>query len=380
MKILVYAGNGGSGGLRGYIKGFISSCYVDKTVNVVVLCTNKYYEYIEKPLPENVKVIKSDKCSVNLKTYISGNRLDDEIIKIIDNENPDIVYYMNSIIHEGTEKYVNIVGMHNQLYIDKKQLYRQKMGKTLLTLLIQGHFVIKSLKKADAVVFDSIESMNQCKDSGHNFTKGIVAYFGVEDNERTTETVFRELKKPTELLYVSTIFPYKNQVELVRGVKEIKRRGYDIKLHLVGSGPKEYVNRLKEEINQLDLKEDIILYSWVNHNEIKQMIDDKDIFVYASSIETSGFGLMEGMVRGAIIMCNNESCMPEILKEGGVLFDVHNPKSIADTFEYIIDNSEIRKQLSNRALQDSSAYTWDNHAQTIFKEFKTVLEKKESNE
>ena len=375
MKILVYAGNGGSGGLKGYIKGFLSACNIAPENEVVVLCNQGYSEYLQNSIASNVRIIICNSCTMNLSSYIKGNKMSAEAKAIIDKEKPDVVYFMNSIIHKGTENYVNVVGMHNQLYIDKKQLHRQKVGKTLLSLYIQRHFALKSLRKADAVILDSYQSLQQCRDNKIKLAKPIVAYFGVEDNERCNDVRTQKVSNPVELLYVSTIFPYKNQMDLILGIAEIKKRGYKVKLHLVGSGPKEYTEQLKERITGLGLDNEIVMYSWVDHSKVKQMIDETDIFVYASSIETSGFGLMEGMVRGAVIACNNESCMPEILGDGGLVFDVHDSQNTADIIEKLINDTLLRTELSKKALEVSSKYTWENHARTIFDSFSQLLDR-----
>lgn len=373
MKILVYAGNGGSGGLKGYIKGFLSACNVAPENEIVVLCNQEYSNYIKNGIASNVRLVICDSCAMHLSSYIKGNKISVEAKTIIDKENPDIVYFMNSIIHKGTENYMNVVGMHNQLYIDKKQLHRQKIGKTLLSLYIQRHFALKSMKKADAVILDSHHSLQQCHENNVKLDKPIIAYFGVENDERSNSVRTRDLNDPIELLYVSTIFPYKNQMDLAKGIFELKKRGYNLKLHLVGSGPQKYIKQLKTQIKELELDDEIMMYSWIEHSKIKKMIDKADFFVYASSIETSGFGLMEGMVRGAVIACNNESCMPEILGEGGLLFDVHDPKDTADALEQLISDSSLREKLSQKALAVSSQYTWENHAKTIFDNFEQVL-------
>ena len=374
MKIVVYAGSGGSGGLKGYIKGFLSSCDVDSSVEIVVICTQQLYDYVHNKSSNNVRYVISDKCNMKLKSYLMGNKLNIEIIQIIASEKPDIVYFMNSIIHRGTENYINVVGMHNQLYIDNAQLRRQKCGKELLSLYIQRYYARRSMRMANAVVFDSKHSMNQCIEEHVSFKKGIVAYFGVEEDERNDKLLRKDINSPVDLLYVATIFPYKNQLALLDGIALLKDRGYLLKLHLVGSGPEKYTNELKKKIQALDLNNEVVLYSWLDHSKVKNMIDDTDIFIYASSIETSGFGLMEGMVRGAVIMCNNESCMPEILGDGGMLFDVHNAQNTADILEKLIINQDLRTSLSAKALEYSKRYTWKNHVMDIFSNLKDLLD------
>lgn len=377
MKIVMLAGGGGSGGLKGYIKGFLSACYVLEDVTISVICTQRFSEYIKDTLASNVKLIINEASGNRLIDYIKKKPLDESIIQQIDDEHPDIVYFMSNILSAGAEKYINIIGMHNQLYIDKIQLHRQKYWKLQLSLQLHRHFALKSMKKADAVIFESQYSMQQCIDHKIKFKKGIAIHYGVVESERLDFPKSISLHAPIRLLYISTIFPYKNQIRLIHGIAELKSRGYKFTLDLVGSGPDRYVRQVKKVIAKLDLTNQVVLHNWVEHDKVKDMIDQSDIFVYASSIETSGFGLMEGMARGAVIACNQESCLPEILGDGGLLFDVNSPSSIANTLQRLIDDPILRAELSQKAYHNSLQYTWENHNRKLFDELQQWLKERQ---
>lgn len=373
MKIVMLAGNGGSGGLKGYLKGFLSACYVDLSVQITVVCTPRTEELLRGKVSENVKLIALEESNSRLLDYLLDKPLPNSVLAILEQEKPDIVYFPNSIMRKGAQKYKTVLEMHNQLYIDAKQFWRQGISKTTLSMLVQRRCAKKSMKQADVVIFDSKQSMQQAKENGVAFRKGISVYFGIEPSER--EFAFRNvpLHTPVQMIYISTIFPYKNQIPLVRGVAELKKRGVQTQLHLVGSGPAKYEEQLKAEIQKLGVAEHVVLHSWVEHDVIKRMIDESDIFVYGSSIETSGFGLMEGMARGAVIACNRESCMPEILGDGGELFDVHSKESTADTLQRLIENPELRAQYAKKAFDISAQYTWENHVKEIFKQLSKMI-------
>lgn len=372
MKIVIYAGSGGSGGLRGCYKGFLSACGALPSVRISVICTSEFGQILRPHIAPNVSLIETDASALKLSDYIKGRRMNAEIVEIIEREKPDIIYFMNGVILKGVEKYKLAVGMHNQLFVEKERLKQQRPWKVLLSLLIQRHFTLKSMKEADLVVFESQQSMDQSREKGLRFRQGVVARYGVQEQERREYPVDKPMGDPVELLYVSTILPYKNQEHLIMGLAELKRRGFATRLHLVGSGPAVHIESLKRRIAALDMEENVILYSWVDHSKIRDMIDQSDIFVYASSIETSGFGLMEGMVRGAVIACNNESCMPEILGDGGLLFDVHSAENTADVLQQLIENKNLRMELSRKALEKSAAYTWDQYARVLLSAFREL--------
>ena len=84
------------------------------------------------------------------------------------------------------------------------------------------------------------------------------------------------------------------------------------------------------------------------------------------------------MVRGAVIACNKESCMPEILGDGGLLFDVHDSQNTADVLERLIKDSGLRESLSSKAIAISEKYTWKNHVRVIFDGFNQVLDERKT--
>lgn len=375
MKIVVYAGSGGSGGLRGEIRGFLSKADVPEAENMhlFVICTRELGLWLQDYIAPNVTLIMNDEAKGRLYRMLLGNRLPASVRKQIDEIAPDIVFYMGNTIQKGSEKYLNVVGFHNQLFVDKKQMRRQRFGTTLISLLLQKYFSFQSARKADLVVFESGPSMRQARQSGLKFRNAIVANYGIRECERSAGKTDFSLHDPIRMLYISTLYPYKNQTELIRGVEEIKRRGYSVQLDLVGTGPEFYLKEIKKCIRETALTENVVLHSWVEHDRIGEMIDAADLFVYGSSIETSGFGLMEGMARGAVILANNESCIPDILQDGGLLFDVHDPKSFADAFETAVGDEALRRKLAAAASRVSAGYTWENHSRAILGAFSVLV-------
>ena len=110
----------------------------------------------------------------------------------------------------------------------------------------------------------------------------------------------------------------------------------------------------------------MVFENQVPHEKIPELIDKADVFIYASEIETSGLGLMEGMERGAVIACNRSSCLPEILGDGGLLFSADDPKDIADVVKRLSDDITLREKLSRKAREISLKYTWERHNEIIF--------------
>lgn len=370
MQIVMFAGGGGSGGLKNYIKGYLQNAEVDSSIKIFFICTPELASTLDS-VSENVSIIPDKSASRSIWDVVFNRPLNKRIIRLIEKINPDLVYFLTGIIPRSFKWKRIAIEMHNQLYINDRTLRKQGFSKTSIMLYANRRLVRKSIKKADITIFDSQQSLQQAISNDIMPRKSLFSYFGVVDEERVENlSKTYSLHTPIKFIYVSTLFPYKNQIPLLSGLKLLKDRGYDFHLDLVGSGPVKDTQKIKKHISNLGLDENVIIHGWVNHDEIKKMIDESDIFLYASSIETSGFGLMEGMVRGATIACHSESCMPEILNEGGCLFNVYSPESTADCIENLIKDEDLRRKVSSRAFEISRLYTWENHNMKIFNALK----------
>jgi len=170
-------------------------------------------------------------------------------------------------------------------------------------------------------------------------------------------------QRPVRCLYVSPIWEYKHQAEVVRAIKILRERGYDVTLTLTGGGNREGQALLEQQMQISDPEHRFIeILQFIPHEDIPELIAGADLFVFASSVETFGITLLEGMTIGMPIACSNRSSLPETLQDGGVYFDPQNDVSIADAIQLLMDDPILRKTLAARAKQLSEPYSWETCA------------------
>lgn len=176
----------------------------------------------------------------------------------------------------------------------------------------------------------------------------------------------KKLSNPIVCTYISNTDMYKNQWHVVKSI-EILRKKYDIILNLVGGGEGESLKLLNKQIQNSDPKKVFVSqYDFLSHNEIIKILNKTDIFVFASGCESFGITLLEGMAAGMTIACSNQSSLPELLEDGGLTFDPTNPKSISNTLEILINDDDLRFQLSLNAKQISNNYSWKRCSNETF--------------
>ncbi|ABQ25884.1 glycosyltransferase family 4 protein [Geotalea uraniireducens] len=166
--------------------------------------------------------------------------------------------------------------------------------------------------------------------------------------------------QPIRCIYVSNAEMYKNQWVVVRAVKKLRDRGFNIELLLVGGGAGPAQRLLDDEITFSDPGGSFVKsVGFVRHEELPYLIASSNVFIFASSCETISITLMEGMSVGLPIACSDKGPMPEVLGDGGVYFDPKDADSIAAALEDIIVNPDLRVSIAKRAKELSKQYTWE---------------------
>ena len=143
-------------------------------------------------------------------------------------------------------------------------------------------------------------------------------------------------------------------------LKILKDSGYKIHLDLIGSGPKNREDELKALARTREIEENINFCGWKSQDEVFAAMDDSDIFVYPSAVESTGLGVMEAMARGMYIACSKMSCMPDVLKNFGVYFDPELEQGIANAVEMLIKSPCVCGEIASEGAEYAKRYTWEN--------------------
>jgi glycosyltransferase involved in cell wall biosynthesis len=375
MRVAMIAGNNGSGGLINYIKGIVAADVVPNNWVIRLYCGENLADKIKSIAPR-IDVCSTIYCVEKGKDVVIGKQLPDKLISMVDDFGPDVVLYLNGWLRYGLEKYPNVMILHNQLLIDDKQLFRHGINYQLLTLLGFRYRVRKSLREADGVVFLSENSKKQTEEKKIKFKDGRVILVGFEDENRIEKHVLKPLSSPPSFIYVSPLFSYKNHIELVKAFSILKNEGFEFELRLIGQVDKYIFRRLKKLIRQNNMEKNIIFYNHVPHNQIKTLIDESEIFIYASSMEITRYGLLEGMARGSVIISSDRVGLPDMLGKGGVFFDPEKVSSICTAIKTIISDENLRARTSAVALQRSRLFTWEKAATELYNYLKFITREK----
>jgi glycosyltransferase involved in cell wall biosynthesis len=97
-----------------------------------------------------------------------------------------------------------------------------------------------------------------------------------------------------------------------------------------------------------------------------------DLFMYPSLYEGFGIPPLEAMAWGAPVACSNNSSLPEIVGDAGVLFDARSVDAIAGAISRVLDDRALVERLRIAGPVRSRAFSWDRVAMATHQVYEAV--------
>ncbi|MDC0309229.1 glycosyltransferase family 4 protein [bacterium] len=258
----------------------------------------------------------------------------------------------------------------DMLSYDLGEIERYGVSKARLRLIVLRHVQNAALKSADGAIFLTRyaahviqQSCGPLRNIAH-IPHGVGAAFQNIEPDHSWPIVG---ERAIRCLYVSNALPYKHQWNVVEAVAQLRQRGFELQLELVGGGEGIAQERLEAQIAAADPDRTFVTQrEFVPQATLLGLLAQADLFVFASSCENMPNTLVEAMAAGLPIACSNRGPMPEVLEDGGVYFDPEDPDSIAAAIEDLITDSSKRTRLAVRAKELSHQYSWKRCARETF--------------
>jgi glycosyltransferase involved in cell wall biosynthesis len=175
---------------------------------------------------------------------------------------------------------------------------------------------------------------------------------GVEQRDRVRKQF--GLDRPF-ILYVGGWEERKNIAMLVRSFAAIPDP--DGQLVLAGGRPGER-DRVAALVAELGIGQTVHLLGWVDDEVLPALFAEANCFVYPSLYEGFGLQLCEAMAVGCPILAANATSLPEVLGDGGDLFDPHDGTDLTRQLTRILTDESCRTELAARATARGRAFSW----------------------
>jgi glycosyltransferase involved in cell wall biosynthesis len=242
----------------------------------------------------------------------------------------------------------------------------------------------RSVRLANAVIINSESLRSEVK-----------RYLDVEEGKLKLiyEAVDHELFRPGDIdlardqvasfgvtkpfvLFVSSLWPYKNCDGLLRAWALVRDKLAGRQLAIVGAGRDEkYTASLRSLAAELGIADDVVFVGGVRLEETVDFYRAADVFVYPSLNETFGLPILEAMASGCPVVTSDSSAMPETAGGAAVLADPSEPASIARA---IAEAAASRDRLVDLGLKRAAEFTWGATGAATLNVYREVAEERRS--
>jgi glycosyltransferase involved in cell wall biosynthesis len=231
----------------------------------------------------------------------------------------------------------------------------------------------RSAERADHIITVSDFSRNDISRTYHIDPDRItVTYEGAgpdffpRDKVQCREQVARkyDIKSPF-LLYIGRLQERKNLRRLVSAYAQVKKRGAEEKLVLVGK--KDWTSgNIQKLLRSLELRDSVIFTGYVPSGDLPLFYNAAEAFVYPSIFEGFGLPVVEAMACGVAVLTSYGSALEEVAGDAALLVDPLSEESIARGLGELLGDPSLRLRLGRAGLVRSAAFSFKKTAeQTI---------------
>ena len=183
------------------------------------------------------------------------------------------------------------------------------------------------------------------------------------------------------IIYIGGISKIRGICELLHAISIVIKKYPDWILYLVGSiAPEQFAAEIEKLINELNIKENIKLISWVPYEEKEKYLATASIGVvtylpYANNINGLPNKLFDYMLIGLPVVASNFPLYREIIEKNkcGVCVDPTKPEEIAKSIKYLIEHPEEAERMGEngkRAVFEK--YNWENVSKKLLNIYQEI--------
>jgi len=97
-----------------------------------------------------------------------------------------------------------------------------------------------------------------------------------------------------------------------------------------------------------------------------------DVFAMPSLYEGFGIPPLEAMSCGTPVVVANNSSLPEVAADAGLLIDAQDTEAWADALSRVLHDSTLRQGMAERGICQAGKFTWREAARTLRSTYERV--------
>lgn len=163
---------------------------------------------------------------------------------------------------------------------------------------------------------------------------------------------------PPYILYVGSLFPYKNVGTLIRAFLSVR---HEIPHLLVIAGNREVA---REQFPQDDR---IVHLDYVPQGSLPALYACADLLVHPAFFEGFGMTVVEAMACGTPVISSNGGSLPEVAGDAALLFHPEDVPELAGLIRKVTGDRDLRRSLALKGLERVKSFSWERTAAEVLR-------------
>jgi phosphatidylinositol alpha 1,6-mannosyltransferase len=303
------------------------------------------------------------------KFAVPGSRYFENELKIF---KPDLIHINSpcSLGHAAViyanKNHIPVVATYHTHFPSYAKYYKIKMLE-----MFSWSYLSSLYNKCDSVFVPSTAIIDELKLHGFETTEFLP--HGVDTkifnpsfkNEEWKRKIGAENK--IVVLYAGRLVWEKDLHTLADSYKIISEKRRNVKFVLAGDGP--VMDELKE------LMPEAVFLGFQKGKDLSAAYASSDIFAFPSTTETFGNVTLEAMASKIPPVCAREGGAYGIIQDKvtGLIADPRNPESLSEKLLFLIDNSDKREEISERAYVFAQGQSWEKIFIRLFNRYVEII-------
>jgi len=164
------------------------------------------------------------------------------------------------------------------------------------------------------------------------------------------------------LINVGGYSKIKGIYEVIKALKHIRDLNWIF--IVIGKGPRKDLILVKKLLKQYDLDNRILLLGSLKKELVKNIVQEADVYLHPSLYESFGIAVLEAMALKKPIVASRIDSLEELVNDAGILVNVGDISGLVNAIRNLLEDSELRKNLAQKAYERALKYDWINIANT----------------
>ncbi|MBA3758279.1 glycosyltransferase family 4 protein [Candidatus Saccharibacteria bacterium] len=375
LKILFDANplvNGNKSGVGYYTQGLVQALADNYPTEIELV--GHYFSFLGRkdkialPTAQNIRYVRSK--LVPGKILSITRKLGFQLpLELFFKQRGDVALFTNFVSLPSITNIPIIVAVHDLCFEDVPQYVAEKNRSFL------RRFVPRSISTAKLVITISETTKLAIK---HRYqtddNKFVITPIPPSSPVHTKQTSTSSFGiKKDYVLFVSTLEPRKNVINLVKAYEQLSENIRDTHQLVLAGGQGWYMEETLTYIKNLQGNGyGIILAGYVSDVQRAELYTNTKLFVVPSHYEGFGMPILEAMSYGVPTAVSDIPVFHEVAENASLYFDKDNPGAIAEAITTMLDSIEVREKYIKLGNERLKNYDWQVVAEKLLSSIKQL--------